>query len=153
LWVRHLESLDDTRALATGLARDAQAGDLILLNGGIGSGKTAFAQAFAAALGVRELVTSPTFVIHTMYDSGRLPMSHFDLYRLEDPASIAQLGIEEYVDGGVTLVEWADRGSGFAPPCLTIGFDLGARDDERIATIAASGEPWHERLGWLGDPS
>lgn len=153
MWILYLESLDDTHALAADLARVAQRGDLILLNGGIGSGKTAFAQGFAAALGVQEHVTSPSFVVHAMYESGRLPMSHFDLYRLEDPLSVAHLGIEEYIDDGVTLIEWADRSSGFAPPYLTIAFDLGARDDERIAKIAATGNAWRERLHWLGQAS
>jgi tRNA threonylcarbamoyladenosine biosynthesis protein TsaE len=153
VWILRLESLEETHALAADLARVAQPGDLILLNGGIGSGKTAFAQGFAAALGVHERVTSPSFVIHIMYESGRLPLSHFDLYRLEEPSAIAQLGIEEYVDDGVTLIEWADRSSGFAPPHLTIALDLGARDDERIATIAATGGSWLERLGWLGEAS
>ncbi len=152
MWTLHLESLEDTHALAADLARVARRGDLMLLNGGIGSGKTAFVQGFAAALGVREHVTSPSFVVHTMYESGRLPMSHFDLYRLEDPSSIAQLGIEEYVDDGVTLIEWAERSGGFAPPHVTISLDLGAGDDERIATIAATGT-WCERLDWLGEAS
>lgn len=153
MWTLHLESLDDTHALAADLARIARRGDLLLLNGGIGSGKTSFTQGFARALGVQEHVTSPSFVIHTMYESGRLPMSHFDLYRLEDPASVAYLGIEEYVDDGVTLIEWADRSGGFAAPYLTIAFDLGAQDDERIATIAATGGSWCERLDWLGEAS
>lgn len=153
MWTRRLASLDDTKRLAGALAGVVRHGDLILLHGGIGSGKTTFVQAVAAALGVTEPVTSPTFVIHNLYESGRLALNHFDIYRLEDRGSIAELGIEDHVDDGVTLVEWADRSDAFGPPYLTIAFALGAADDERIATIVPTEGSWHDRLSGLRELS
>lgn len=86
-----------------------EAGDVICLFGELGSGKTTFAQGIAAGLGVTDPVTSPTFTLINMY-SGRLPFYHADLYRLEDPAQLEDLGLEEFFYGdGVFAVEWADR--------------------------------------------
>jgi tRNA threonylcarbamoyladenosine biosynthesis protein TsaE len=144
--VRYLTSLEETQVLASRLADVAEPGDLLLLTGGIGSGKTAFTQAFARALGVADAVTSPSFVIHTRYESGRLVLNHFDLYRLEDQSEISEIGIEEYVDDAVAIVEWADRYEAFAEPYLTIHFDLGARNDERIISMSPVGGTWQARL-------
>jgi tRNA threonylcarbamoyl adenosine modification protein YjeE len=147
--IRYLSGLEATNHLAEAIAGVVVADDLILLTGGIGSGKTAFTQALARWLGVTESVTSPSFVIHSLYVSGRLPISHVDLYRLASDAEVIDLGLDDHSDGGVTVVEWADRFGGFEPPYLTIAFDLGARDDERIAILNATGETWARRLRTL----
>jgi tRNA threonylcarbamoyladenosine biosynthesis protein TsaE len=142
----HLRSLAQTEALAAQLAQCSGHGDLLLLTGGIGAGKTVFARGFARGLGIGEPVTSPTFVLHSIYDSGRLPMNHFDLYRLEAQAEVDELAIEEFMDGAVTLVEWADRAAGFAAPFLTLAFELAPAETERWVTITAAGGSWDERL-------
>src|SRR5262249_36775358 len=99
------KSVDDTRALAAELAPFARAGDLILLGGGLGTGKTAFAQGFARGLGVTAPVTSPTFVLVRTYE-GRLPLVHVDVYRLDHLQEVVDLGVADILDeDGVTLIE------------------------------------------------
>lgn len=92
-------------------------GSVIALTGELGAGKTTLAKAVAAGLGVTEAVTSPTFTLICEYGSGRLPLYHFDVYRLPDAAAeMAELDFEEYFyGGGVTVVEWADRVAGLLP--------------------------------------
>ncbi len=101
--------VDQTRALAAALSALAQAGDLVLLAGELGTGKTAFAQGFAAGLGVDEAVTSPTFTLVRTYPGGRLAMNHVDVYRLERLQEAVELGLAEMADDdAVTLIEWGD---------------------------------------------
>jgi tRNA threonylcarbamoyladenosine biosynthesis protein TsaE len=146
LLIRYLTSIGETNRLAAAIAEVSDVGDLILLTGGIGSGKTAFVQAFAGALGVREPVTSPSFVLQNVYESGRATVSHVDLYRLASAAEVESLGIDDFADDSITLVEWADRYESFTPPYLELAFDLGARDEERIVTIRDIGGRWRNRL-------
>jgi tRNA threonylcarbamoyl adenosine modification protein YjeE len=142
----HLRSPEQTEALAAQFAACSGRGDLLLHTGGIGAGKTVFARGFARALGVTEPVTSPTFVLHSIYPSGRLAMNHFDLYRLEAEEEVDELAIWEFMEDAVTLVEWADRSGGFQPPFVTLAFELAPAETERWVTITATGEPWRERL-------
>ncbi|WP_438434588.1 tRNA (adenosine(37)-N6)-threonylcarbamoyltransferase complex ATPase subunit type 1 TsaE [Gorillibacterium sp. sgz500922] len=101
--------LADTAALASELARRAEPGTLLTLDGDLGAGKTAFSQAMGRALGVEEAVNSPTFTLIKEYEGGAMPFYHMDVYRLS-LAEAAELGLEEYFEGtGVTLVEWAER--------------------------------------------
>jgi tRNA threonylcarbamoyladenosine biosynthesis protein TsaE len=94
-------------ALLGGLLRP---GDVVLLEGPLGAGKTALTQGIGAGLGVRETINSPTFTLLKEY-TGRLPLFHFDLYRIEDPEELFALGFEDYFGGnGVCVVEWAERG-------------------------------------------
>lgn len=96
---------EKTFAIGEKLGRLLEAGDVILLEGDLGTGKTTFTKGLAAGLGVRKTVSSPTFTIIKEYE-GRLPLYHMDVYRLED--SFEDLGFDEYFDGdGVTVVEWA----------------------------------------------
>ena len=98
----------DTASIARALVRTLRPGDIVYLYGELGSGKTVFAKAVCAALGVREAVTSPSFVIATEYE-GSMKIAHIDLYRLTG-TSVSTLPIEEYIaESGITLVEWADR--------------------------------------------
>lgn len=104
-------SVDDTRAFGARLGAAAFAGTVVALLGDLGAGKTALAQGVGRGLGLAEGVQSPTFVLVDEHHGGRLPLVHADLYRLEDPAQLEQLGLEERLEAGdaVGLVEWADR--------------------------------------------
>jgi tRNA threonylcarbamoyladenosine biosynthesis protein TsaE len=102
-------STDDTRDIATTIAMLVRAGDMIVLIGEMGSGKTTFSQHFAHALGVTEPVTSPTFNLLHNYAGGRLKLHHADLYRLERTGELDDLGLTDLQEaGGVMLVEWGD---------------------------------------------
>lgn len=97
----------DTFALAADVAKTLRAGDVILLRGELGAGKTTFTKGLAKALGIEETVTSPTFNYVKEYQGGRLPLFHFDMYRVSDADEVYELGLEEYFyRGGVVVVEW-----------------------------------------------
>ena len=97
----------DTFALAADVAKTLRAGDVILLHGELGAGKTTFTKGLAKALGIEETVTSPTFNYVKEYQGGRLPLFHFDMYRVSDADEVYELGLEEYFyRGGVVVVEW-----------------------------------------------
>lgn len=147
--VKRLESVSATSAVAAGFARILRAGDLLLFTGEIGSGKTTFIQFLAKDLGVKELVTSPTFVLHTLYESGRILLSHVDLYRLNTDAEVESFGFEDYYDTAVTAVEWADRYTNFQPPYVILDFAYGTEEEERILTITPNGGDWAARLAGL----
>jgi tRNA threonylcarbamoyladenosine biosynthesis protein TsaE len=139
---RHLTSPDPaaTSALGRSLAAVAEPGDLLCLWGDLGAGKTHFAKAFGAALGVRETITSPSFVLMSEYE-GRLPMFHVDLYRLADAADVLAGGLlDDRWVGGVTLIEWPDRlGAAIPPERLDVRID-GSGDDPREIELIAHGE-------------
>lgn len=97
----------DTFSLAADVAKTLRAGDVILLHGELGAGKTTFTKGLAKALGIEETVTSPTFNYVKEYQGGRLPLFHFDMYRVSDADEVYELGLEEYFyRGGVVVVEW-----------------------------------------------
>jgi tRNA threonylcarbamoyladenosine biosynthesis protein TsaE len=105
----YAQSTDDTRGIAQAIAMLVRAGDMIVLVGEMGSGKTTFSQHFAQALGVTEPVTSPTFNLLHNYAGGRLKLHHADLYRLERTGELDDLGLTDLQEaGGVMLVEWGD---------------------------------------------
>lgn len=111
-------SPEETWALAGELADTLAPGTVIALHGDLGAGKTCFIQGYAAALGIDEPVTSPTYTLIGEYE-GRLPLHHIDLYRLSGPEEALGLGLEEYFDaGGITAIEWAERADGLLPPDL-----------------------------------
>ena len=141
-----MNSVEDTAKLASELAEILEIGDILLFTGEIGAGKTTFIQDLAKNLGIKELVTSPTFVIHTIRDSGRIPLSHVDLYRLNNDAEVESIGFEEYYDTAITAVEWADRYSGFEPPYLELYFEYGSHENERKVSIFPNGGNWNQRL-------
>jgi tRNA threonylcarbamoyladenosine biosynthesis protein TsaE len=143
------KSPDDTRALAFELAALSRPGDLILLAGDLGTGKTAFAQGFGRALGITEPITSPTFTLVRTYEGGRFTMTHVDVYRLDHLQELMDLGIMELLDGdGVTLIEWGDAVAVALPAdFLELRFDLGEADDERLVAVRAVGTGWSRRRG------
>ncbi len=111
-------SAEETFALGEKLGQAAKAGDVYTLVGDLGAGKTVFTQGFACGLGVSEPVNSPTFTILQVYDTGRLPLFHFDVYRIEDADEMDEIGWEDCVYGdGVSIVEWADRIREILPEC------------------------------------
>ena len=103
-------SAAETRALGARMAQEMKAGDVVLLEGELGAGKSEFARGVAGGLGVTETVTSPSFTILNVYESGRVPLYHFDWYRLESAEELFEMGLDEYLGGdGVALVEWPGR--------------------------------------------
>ncbi|MBQ6541002.1 MAG: tRNA (adenosine(37)-N6)-threonylcarbamoyltransferase complex ATPase subunit type 1 TsaE [Lachnospiraceae bacterium] len=101
---------EETFEIAERIGRKAGRGAVYALFGDLGVGKTVFSKGFAKGLGVTETVVSPTFTILREYRSGRLPMYHFDVYRIEEPEEMNEIGFREYFYGdGVSLVEWADQ--------------------------------------------
>jgi len=139
-------SAEDTFRCGQLLGEKVPAGTVICLDGDLGVGKTVFAKGVARGLGITEPVSSPTFTIVQEYREGRLPLFHFDVYRIEDPEEMYEIGYEEYFYGdGVCLIEWAERiqelipesaariliekvpEKGFAYRRITI--DLGGRDE------------------------
>jgi tRNA threonylcarbamoyladenosine biosynthesis protein TsaE len=144
------KSVDDTRALAAEVAALATPGDLLVLAGDLGTGKTAFAQGFARGLGVAEPVTSPAFVLVRTYE-GRLPLVHLDVYRLDNMQELVDLGIAELLDeGAVTLVEWGDAVTpGLPSDFLEVRLEAGGAPDDRLLTIRSVGPAWPPRAGAL----
>ena len=113
----HLTDTDATIAAGETLAADLRAGDVIALTGGLGAGKTHFTKGLVRGLGGGEEVTSPTFTLVHEYLTGRLPVFHFDFYRMEKAGEVTAIGWDEYLDArGVCIVEWADRFPGLLPP-------------------------------------
>ena len=131
-------SVEETRKLAFGMAQKAQPGDVILLTGDLGAGKTHFTQGFACGLGMNEVPTSPTFNLVCEYRDGRLPLYHFDLYRLEDAVELDDIDYYAIIEGdGVSLVEWGNKFEEAAPDdYLLLDFSVdgyGAREIEATA--------------------
>ena len=103
-------STAETELLGARLAEGLLPGDVIALKGGLGAGKTAFTRGLARGLGIGEAVTSPTYTIVNEYPQGRLPLFHFDMYRLHDADELFDLGWEDYLDrGGICAVEWSEN--------------------------------------------
>jgi tRNA threonylcarbamoyladenosine biosynthesis protein TsaE len=150
--VAHTASVDQTRALAGAVAALARPGDLLLLAGDLGAGKTAFAQGFGTGLGVTEPITSPTFTLAQQYD-GRLRMHHLDVYRLEQMAEVLDLGLAELLDdGGVVLIEWGDAILPALPTdYLEVRLTFGEGDDERRLALQRVGPSWAARDRSLAD--
>jgi tRNA threonylcarbamoyladenosine biosynthesis protein TsaE len=108
--VQQSHSETDTAAIGRELGMKLAAGDVVLLSGDLGAGKTAFVRGLAAGLGVDpQEVSSPTFTLVQEYRGGRLPLFHVDLYRLNDPREIDDLGLDEIAEAGVLAIEWAER--------------------------------------------
>ena len=130
---------EETYALGKSLGEAAKPGDVICLNGNLGVGKTVFTQGFAAGLGITEAVNSPTFTIVQQYDDGRLPLYHFDVYRIGDISEMDEIGYEDCFYGeGVCLVEWSNLIEEILPEhvtSVTIEKDLEKGFDYRKITV------------------
>ncbi len=148
------EALPDLTAVAAfgaRIARQLRPGDVVALEGGLGAGKTTLSRAILAALGHAGEVPSPTFTIIETYDAPplRVPVVHADFYRLEDPAELAEIGLEDYREGAVLLAEWPDHAGGFGhePGCLAITLEtLGESGQGGRIAIARGGADWLGRM-------
>ena len=129
----------DTVNAALKLAKEAQKGEVYALIGDLGTGKTAFSKGFAKGLGIEEPIVSPTFTILQIYEGGRLPLYHFDVYRIGDISEMDEIGYEDCFWGeGVSLVEWADIIKEILPDgviTVTIEKDLSKGADYRLITV------------------
>jgi len=144
------KSVDDTRALAAEVAALARPGDLVLLAGDLGAGKTSFVQGFGRALRVEERITSPTFVLVRAYE-GVFPVIHVDVYRLDHLQELIDLGVGELLDqGGVTLIEWGDVVAPILPAdFLEVRLELGEGEEERTLRLRPIGPSWSVRVDAL----
>ena len=139
-------SPEETQDIGKKLGQMAQSGDVILLMGNLGAGKTCLTQGIAWGLNIDGYARSPSFVVVNEY-KGRLPMYHIDLYRLDSIAEVAELGLDDYLYGrGLCVVEWADKALELLPPQnLTIKIDL-LSDNERKLGLTAHGNRYKEML-------
>ena len=140
------DSPEATRAVAAALGELLVAGDLVLLVGDLGAGKTAFVQGLARGMGVQAPVTSPTFTIVQEYE-GRLRLAHVDVYRLDRVQDLYDLGFDELLDGDrVTVVEWGDLVAPVVPSeHLVVRIALGSADTERVLELSYEGPRWRGR--------
>lgn len=142
-------SVGGTESLASAIARVCRAGDVIVLSGPMGAGKTAFVRGLASGLGVSpdEHVTSPTFTLVHEYVTGRVPLHHADLYRLGSTGEIADLGLAERADmGAVVVVEWGEAADGMLGGHLSVELEPDDDDDDvRHVTVAVEGHGWDAR--------
>ena len=130
---------EETFALGEKLGREAKPGQIYTLNGDLGTGKTVFTQGFASGLGITEPVNSPTFTILQVYEEGRMPFYHFDVYRIGDVEEMDEIGYEDCFYGeGVCLIEWAELIEEILPEyviVVTIEKDLEQGFDYRKITL------------------
>ena len=125
----------ETEALGEQLAEQLTPGTVIAFTGDLGAGKTAFTRGLARGLGIDERVTSPTFTIVNEYE-GRLPLFHFDMYRLGSSEELFDIGWEDYLArGGVCAVEWSENIDDVLEDCIRVDIRRGVHDDQRIITI------------------
>ena len=148
-----LSTVEDTRAFGERLAEVLRPGDLVLLSGPLGAGKTALAQGIGAGLGVAEPVTSPTFVIARVHHGGRVPLVHVDAYRLgtvaNPRAEVDDLDLDASVDDSVTVVEWGEgMVEQLADAHLEVRLDR-REDDSREVVLRGSGGDWEQRVTGL----
>ena len=129
-------SAEDTFAYGRKCGQEAKAGQVFCLYGDLGVGKTVFTQGFAEGLGITEPVSSPTFTIVQVYEEGRLPFYHFDVYRSADPEEMYEVGFDDYIEGdGVCFIEWANLIDDLLPEErteITIEKDLSKGFDYRL---------------------
>ena len=141
IWETH--SPAETAALGEEMGKNAQRGQIFCLTGDLGTGKTVFTKGFAAGLGVTDHVTSPTFTIVNEYEGGRLPLFHFDMYRLNSADDLFDIGWEDYLSrGGVCAVEWSENiADALEEGTIRVDIRRGAHDDQRIITITGGTQP------------
>lgn len=135
------QSPAQTEAFGAALASHLKSGDVIAFRGGLGAGKTALTRGIAAGLGITERVTSPTYTIVNEYSDGRLPLFHFDMYRLHSADDLFDIGWEDYLDrGGVCAVEWSENVEDAIPDAITVTISrIDGHDDARCITVTGGG--------------
>jgi tRNA threonylcarbamoyladenosine biosynthesis protein TsaE len=151
--VFRLRSLQETGEFGRFLGGICRQGDLILLSGELGAGKTALAGFIARGLGVppESYVTSPSFSLMNRHE-GRMPLYHIDCYRLEDEDDVEASGLIDYiVADGLTVIEWPDRLGSLLPPGRLEIYLTGGPGEERLASVTARGSAWLQRLQALAE--
>ncbi len=139
-----------TAAVAALLAPHLRAGDVVLLTGGLATGKTTFVKAVAAAMGSQAPVTSPTFTLAQFYPSGQGTILHIDAYRLSGVHEYRDLGLDDYLDDSVTLVEWGDKIAEDFPNHLTVEFQHDASaPDLRVVAFTSQDARWQPVISAL----
>jgi tRNA threonylcarbamoyladenosine biosynthesis protein TsaE len=142
-------SVEETRKLGMALAELCRSGDVILLAGDLGAGKTALVQGFGAALGIAEPITSPTFVLARQYPAhSGLVLHHLDVYRLEQLEEVYDIGLPEMLDDeAVVLIEWGDAIATSLPAdYLEVRLTFGDAEDDRLLAFRSVGGRWHSRM-------
>ncbi len=133
------EGPGQTAELGRRLAGHLTPGDTVLVTGELGAGKTCFIQGICAGLGVDEPVTSPTFTLVNEYGA-RMPVAHFDLYRLDSPDSVLDLGFDEYLEAYICLIEWGDKFPEIMPSdAIEVGIGIGAGTRRMLEITGATG--------------
>ena len=135
-------SPEETEDIGARLAETLKPGAVVAFTGDLGAGKTAFTRGLARGLGVPDRVTSPTFTIVNEYEGGRLPLFHFDMYRLASPDELFDIGWEDYLRrGGVCAVEWSENIAGaLEPDAVRVDIRRGSSDQERVITVTGVSE-------------
>lgn len=138
-----LNSLEKTENFGKKLGSLLDSGDILCMDGDLGAGKTTMTKSIGLGLGVEEYITSPTFALVNIY-SGRLMVYHFDVYRLEDPEEIYELGFDEYFYGdGVSIIEWAEKIKSILPEeRIELYIYQGKDQNSRIVEIKGSGDAY-----------
>lgn len=145
--VARTSAVAETRALAGALAELARRGDLVLLSGDLGAGKTAFAQGFGKGLGIDDQITSPTFTLAREYQGRRLRLHHVDVYRMEAMVEVLDVDLPELLDDeAVVLIEWGEAVIPAVPAdYLEVAIRLGEGDDDRVLDLRPVGPSWASR--------
>ena len=143
---------DQTQQLGAAIAELVRPGDLVLLAGELGAGKTALVQGLGRGLGITEPIISPTFMLARQHDGGRLMLHHLDVYRLEQMQEVFDVGLPEVLDdGGVTVIEWGDAIAPALPAdYLEVRLRFGDGDDDRVIDVRVVGPRWSARTRALG---
>ena len=144
--VKQIASEEDTAQIASALAALLRPGDVVLLDGALAAGKTFFTRALVRALGSDEAVTSPTYTIANIYDTPKGPVLHVDAYRLKGAQEFYHLGLEEYFDTGVSVIEWGERIADYFDAPLSIRIGFGDSETERQVSFTAEAPRWRPVL-------
>lgn len=140
-----LKGLEETESFGRDLGKLLEGGDILCLNGDLGAGKTTLTKSIGLGLGVEDYITSPTFTLINEY-SGRIPLYHFDVYRLENVDELYDLGFDEYFYGkGVSIIEWAEKIERLLPEDrIVLNIEKGIDINERKISITGCGDRYRE---------
>lgn len=133
---------DDTARIASALADLLRPGDVVLLDGALAAGKTTFTRALVRALGYDEAVTSPTYTIANIYDTPKGALLHVDAYRLKGAQEFYHLGLEDYIETGMSVIEWGERLEGYFDAPLSIRIGFGEDETARVLTLSSDAARW-----------
>jgi tRNA threonylcarbamoyladenosine biosynthesis protein TsaE len=146
------DGTEETKVVATRLSRYLRPGNIVLLNGPLGAGKTFFVKSLSNALGSTDLVTSPTFAIANFYNAPACQIIHVDAYRIQNIHEYNDLGLDDYFQTSIVLVEWGDLLAANYPEALVISLEFTHRaENERKLVVSSRSDCWIPLLGELGN--